>query len=85
MISEWSTECQHNGGVTVLLRGVSPPYSPIKMGRSNCDPVLNLYYYKSKRGLLRATGPKVFLLQESTGAWGEIPDTNPDKSFVTPV
>ena len=26
--------------------GKTPPYSSVKMGRSNYDPVLNLYYYK---------------------------------------
>ena len=64
---------------------IYPRDPPIKNGRINYDPVLELYYYKSTEDQTRERTPKK-TLQESMGAWGvQILDANFDKSFVTPV
>ena len=48
-----------------------PPYLVVKTRRSNYDPVLELYYYKSIRcRLRREKTPRKKSLQESMGAWG---------------
>ena len=64
---------------------IYPRDPPIKTGRINYDPVLELYYYKSTEDQTRERIQKK-TLQESMGAWGvQILDANFDKSFVTPV
>ena len=51
---------------------IYPPYPVVKTRRSNYDPVLELYYYKSIRCRLRGEKtPRRKSLQESMGAWGQ--------------
>ena len=51
---------------------IYPPYPVVKTRRSNYDPVLELYYYKSIRCRLRGEKtPRKKSLQESMGAWGQ--------------
>ena len=49
-------KAEHGVRVIILFCGSDPPDLPLKMGRGNFDPVLKLYYYKSKWGLLRPPG-----------------------------
>ena len=70
----------------ILLRGNYPPDRPSKHRRSNYDPVLELYYYKSIWEPDPRTKKWETTLQESMGARGvQTLDANFDKSFVTPV
>ena len=69
-----------------LLMGIALPDLPLKLARSNYDPVLELYYYKSIWEPDPRTKKWETTLQESMGARGvQTLDANFDKSFVTPV
>ena len=66
-VQQWRIKSLLDG----FIRRTNPRNSSSKTRRISYDPVLELYYYKSKRVLIRAMSTQNIPLQESMGHGGE--------------